>query len=135
MSKSEKKQTASIVWFEIPADNPQRAQAFYRNLFGWKINPFPCSGDYWHIDTGGADDTPDGALKTRKQPKEPIINYVTVNSVDKYTTKSRNSAAKSAWRKRPCRRWVISPSATIPKAMRSEFGRAIQMQNNCPETD
>jgi catechol 2,3-dioxygenase-like lactoylglutathione lyase family enzyme len=54
MSKSEKEQAASIVWFEIPADNPERAKAFYSNLFGWKINPFPGGGDYWHIDTGGA---------------------------------------------------------------------------------
>jgi len=34
MSKSETKQAASIVWFEIPADNPERAKAFYGNLFG-----------------------------------------------------------------------------------------------------
>jgi len=40
MSKSEKKQDASIVWFEIPADNPERVKAFYSNLFGWKIDPF-----------------------------------------------------------------------------------------------
>ena len=59
MSKSEKKQDASIVWFEIPADDPERAKLFYSNLFGWKINPFPGSGDYSHIDTGGADDTPE----------------------------------------------------------------------------
>jgi predicted enzyme related to lactoylglutathione lyase len=87
MSKSEKKEAASIVWFEIPADNPERAQAFYKNLFGWNINPFPGSDDYWHIDTGGADDTPDGALKRRKQPEEPVVNYLSVNSVDKYTDK------------------------------------------------
>jgi len=40
MSKSENKQAASIVWFEIPADNPERAKTFYSNLFGWSINPF-----------------------------------------------------------------------------------------------
>jgi len=87
MSKSEKKQDASIVWFEIPADDPERAKSFYSNLFGWKINPFPGSGDYSHIDTGGADDTPDGALKRRQRPEEPIVNYVSVNSVDKFADK------------------------------------------------
>jgi len=87
MSKSEKKEAASIVWFEIPADNPERANAFYSNLFGWKINPFPGGGDYWHIDTGGADDTPDGALKGRKHPQEPITNYVNVDSVTDYSKK------------------------------------------------
>ena len=84
MSKSEKKGSASIVWFEIPADNPERAKAFYSSLFGWKINLFPGSGDYWHIDTGGADDTPDGALKRRKHPQEPVVSYVSVDSVDKF---------------------------------------------------
>ena len=87
MSKSEKKQAASIAWFEIPADNPERAKAFYSNLFGWKINPFPGSSDYWHIDTGGADASPDGALKKRKHPQEPVVNYVSVDSVNKFADK------------------------------------------------
>ncbi len=91
MNKSENKQVASIVWFEIPADNPERAKAFYSNLFGWKINPFPGGGDYWHIDTGGADDTPDGALKTRKHPQEPIANYVSVSSVSRILQKDREA--------------------------------------------
>jgi len=87
MSNSEKQQAANIVWFEIPADNPERATAFYSNLFGWKINPFPGGGEYWHIDTGGADDTPDGALKRRRHLQEPVVNYISVDSVDKYADK------------------------------------------------
>ena len=87
MSKPEKKQDASIVWFEIPADNPERVKAFYANLFGWKIEPFPGSADYWHVDTGGADDSPVGALKRRKHPQEPVVNYVSVDSVDKFADK------------------------------------------------
>jgi predicted enzyme related to lactoylglutathione lyase len=94
MSKSEQKQTASIVWFEIPADDPERANAFYSNLFGWKINPFPGGGDYWHIDTGGADDTPDGALKGRKQPGEPIVNYISVDSVAEFSKKIEKLGGK-----------------------------------------
>src|SRR6058998_3212523 len=70
MSNSEKQQAANIVWFEIPADNPERATAFYSNLFGWKINPFP-----------------DGALKRRKHLQEPVVNYISVDSVDKYADK------------------------------------------------
>ena len=27
----------TIVHFEIPADNPERATQFYRELFGWEI--------------------------------------------------------------------------------------------------
>jgi predicted enzyme related to lactoylglutathione lyase len=94
MSKSENKQAASIVWFEIPADNPERAKTFYSNLFGWSINPFPGGGDYWHVDTGGADDSPDGALKERKHPQEPIVNYVGVDSVPNFSKKIEKLGGK-----------------------------------------
>ena len=76
------KSAASIIWFEIPADSPERARKFYTGLFGWKIKKFPGMNDYWHIDTGGDDATPDGGLMARKQPQQPITNYVRVDSVD-----------------------------------------------------
>lgn len=94
MNTSEKKQAPSIVWFEIPADNLERAKAFYGNLFGWKINPFPGTQDYWHIDTAGADDTPDGALMARKQPQQPITNYVSVDSVAGFSKKIEKLGGK-----------------------------------------
>ena len=75
--------SSSIVWFEIPADNPERAKKFYGKLFNWKINKFPGMTDYWHIDTGGGDQTPDGGMMVRKHPQQPITNYVLVPSVEK----------------------------------------------------
>lgn len=81
------KAASSIVWFEIPADNPERAKKFYSALFGWKIEKFPGVSDYWHIDTGGADATPDGGLMARKHPEQPITNYVAVGSVDESAAK------------------------------------------------
>jgi len=76
----------SIVWFEVPANNLERARAFYSQLFGWKINPFPGMPDYWHIDTGGGNDTPDGALMARKEPAQQITNYISVASVNDTVT-------------------------------------------------
>jgi len=84
MSKSKKSIPANLIWFEIPADKPERAQKFYGAMFGWKINPFPgMEGNYWHIDTGGKDDMPDGGLMVRKCPGQPITNYIRVPSVTK----------------------------------------------------
>jgi uncharacterized protein len=94
MSTSEKKQAASIVWFGIPADNLERAKAFYGDLFGWKINPVPGADGYLYIDTGGADDTPDGALKKREQPQEPVVNYVSVNSVGEFSRRIEKLGGK-----------------------------------------
>jgi uncharacterized protein len=85
MTKS-RKSPASVVWFEIPADNVERAKKFYQALFGWKINPFPGAAmeDYHHIDTGGADASPDGGLMRRMHPAHTITSYVLVPSVTRH---------------------------------------------------
>jgi len=83
------KAPASIVWFEIPADDIARAKKFYGALFGWKINPLPASPmpDYQHIDTGGADASPDGGMIKRMHPNHTITSYVLVPSVTKHMAK------------------------------------------------
>jgi len=86
--------TPNIVWFEIPADNPERAKRFYGSLFGWKIEPFPGVTDYWHIDTGGGEDTPAGGLMARKHPEQPITNYVGVESVTEFMGKVERLGGK-----------------------------------------
>jgi uncharacterized protein len=91
MSKSKKasKTPASIVWFEIPADDIARAKKFYGQLFGWQINPLPVAAfpDYQHIDTGGAEASPDGAVMQRMHPAQTITQYVLVPSVTKHIAK------------------------------------------------
>lgn len=94
MSTSKKGVGASLVWFEIPADRPERAKAFYHNLFGWKIAPFPGmtapeAQHYQHIDTGGPDASPDGGLMKRMYPKQPITHYISVPSVTRFMAKVR----------------------------------------------
>ena len=44
---------STIVHFEIPADNPERAAKFYRELFGWKIDKWenPNGIEYWMVQT------------------------------------------------------------------------------------
>ena len=77
----------NIVWFEIPADNVERAKAFYGKLFGWKIKTIPGMKDYLHIDTGGADASPDGGMMKRQGPQHGPTNYIGVPSVDKFVAK------------------------------------------------
>ena len=85
----------SIVWFEVPADNVERARSFYGGLFGWKIEKFPGPMEYWHIDTGGADDTPDGGLLKRQNPgQQGITNYISVPSVEEYAKKVQTLGGK-----------------------------------------
>ena len=73
---------ASIVWFEVPADDLDRAKKFYGARCIPNSRASPCAiDDYWHIDTGGKDATPDGGLMPRMYPEQSITNYVGVPSV------------------------------------------------------
>lgn len=106
MSKKPKKKIipAKIIWFEIPTDNQQRAAKFYSKLFGWKINPIPGMKDYWHIDTGGADETPDGGMMGRMHPGHTITNYVHVPSVTKAMAKVKKLGGE-----------ICKPKTAVPK--------------------
>jgi predicted enzyme related to lactoylglutathione lyase len=109
MSKPKKKKSnrppASIVWFEIPADNIARAKSFYTKLFGWKIKKFPgpMKMPYWHIDTGGADASPDGGMMERQSAEERITNFVMVPSVDQAVAKVQKLGGK-----------MIMPKSVVP---------------------
>ena len=70
------------------------ARKFYGDLFGWKIERVPGPEEYWHIDTGGGDDTPDGGLKKREQPREPVVNYVSVDLVADFSKKIEKLGGK-----------------------------------------
>jgi uncharacterized protein len=85
---------ASIVWFEIPADDVERAKSFYGALFGWKIEKFPGPMEYWHIDTGGSDDAPDGGMLKRQNPGQGITNYIGVASVEESAAKVEKLGGK-----------------------------------------
>ena len=93
MSKTSKKIPASVVWFNIPADDIKRAQKFYRGLFGWKITSFRGMKDFMQIETGGADASPDGGLGSRKNG-EGVVNYVSVESVEKFSAKIEKLGGK-----------------------------------------
>ncbi len=78
----------SVVWFEIPADNVERARTFYRKLFDWKIEKFPgAQMPYWIIETGADDASRNGGMMERQFPEHTITNYIAVPSVDQAAAK------------------------------------------------
>lgn len=44
-----------VVHFEVPYDDADRARAFYRDVFGWSIQPMP-ELEYNFVQTGPTDD-------------------------------------------------------------------------------
>ena len=87
---------ANIAYFEIPADNVDRAKKFYNALLGWKIEPTKTMGDpakmkamqYQDVITGEAKE---GTLSMggmyKRQMTEQIMNYVMVDDLDKVIAK------------------------------------------------
>ena len=87
----------TIMHFEIPADNVERATSFYAKLFGWEIKEIP-GMDYWMITTSGENPVGGGMTK-RQNPGQAIVNYIDVPSVDKYAAEIEKLGGKVILRK------------------------------------
>ena len=81
----------NIAYFEIPADDVERAKKFYAKVFGWEIKntPMPNMPDYSSITTGkafkekGMSNLNMGGMMKRMFPEHTVMNYIQVDSVDK----------------------------------------------------
>jgi uncharacterized protein len=77
-----------VVHFEITADDPERAIAFYKDVFGWEIHKWDGPMDYWMVQTGPTEQPGiNGGVVRRMGPGTMHINTVDVPSVDEYTAK------------------------------------------------
>lgn len=94
-----------VVWFEIPFDESERAQKFYKDIFGWHITSFTDLNYYAAITT---DDTNPQTMEP-KQPgsingglmkrdddtgKHPMI-LIEVPSIDEYLKKVEQNDGKT----------------------------------------
>jgi predicted enzyme related to lactoylglutathione lyase len=77
-----------VVFFELPADDPKRAIAFYEKVFGWTITKWEGPVDYWLVTTG-PDSEPGihGAITPRMMPEQVTADTISVDSVDAFTKK------------------------------------------------
>jgi uncharacterized protein len=67
------------VHFEIPADEPERAIGFYRDVLGWNFQKWDGPSDYWLIMTGPEGEPGiNGGLLRRRDPQQPCVNTVNV---------------------------------------------------------
>ena len=95
---------ANIGYFEIPADNVDRAKHFYHSLLGWKIAPVTAPAmdlgkmaamEYHDIITG---DAKEGTMNMgglyRRQMGETIKSYVVVEDIDKVLAKVEKLGGK-----------------------------------------
>jgi len=90
-----------IVYFEIPASDPNKLSGFYSDLFEWKFEKMPGEQEYWMIHTGDDGESLTGGMMPRMDPMQKPINYVDVESVDEYAEKVRKLGGQVILEKRP----------------------------------
>lgn len=76
-----------VIHFEIPADDLQRASAFYESVFGWTVNTY--SEGYLPMITNGSQSDPGihGAIQKRPKGVTSTCNTIDVASVDSFLDK------------------------------------------------
>jgi uncharacterized protein len=122
----------TIVHFEIPVDDVERAKKFYTDLFGWKMEKWPGTDDskltsaatgqpieYWIVTT--TDDKGNkalgGGMMKRQMLQHQVTNYIGVNSVDEYSSKVEKLGGK-----------VIAPKHAVPGM--GHFALCLDTENN-----
>ena len=98
----------TVVHFEIPADDPERAVKFYRELFGWEIKQVGGPMDYWFVETVPTDGEGmpirqgvNGGVMRRMMPGQVPVNYIAVDDVDEFARKAERLGAKVVVPKMP----------------------------------
>jgi len=81
--------TGQVVHFEIPADDVARAQAFYREAFGWQVNEVPGMNytlvSTTETDENGVPSTPgaiNGGLMPRQGPVTSPVITIDTDDID-----------------------------------------------------
>ena len=93
-----------MVHFEITADDPDRAVAFYKDVFGWEIHKWDGPMDYWMVQTGPKEQPGiNGGVTRRMGPGTGHINTVDVPSVDEFTARIEASGGT-----------IVLPKMAIP---------------------
>jgi uncharacterized protein len=95
----------TIVHFDIPADNLERAKNFYAKLFGWKFQRPLEEMEYYLMETEDLDGKPGpgGGLGKRGTADQRIVNYIGVISIDEYLSKVQELGGK-----------VLMPKSEVP---------------------
>ena len=97
-----------VVHFEIPASDLGRAQAFYRDTFGWAVNPIP-GMNYTLVMTAPTDDNGhlaesgaiNGGMLERQGPVTAPIITIQVDDIEAAVALIESHGGKSLMAKAP----------------------------------
>lgn len=78
-----------VVFFEVVSAEPERAQQFYGQLFGWQIVAPPEMEGYALVDTCAGEDAVGGGIGPSQGPGDTGVKiYMRVDDLDAYLTRA-----------------------------------------------
>jgi predicted enzyme related to lactoylglutathione lyase len=84
------------IHFEIPADDPERAIAFYGKVFGWQCQKWEGPIPYWLVQTGSNGAGINGGIHPRAFPGQGPVNTIDVPSCDAAVKQVESAGGKVA---------------------------------------
>ena len=107
-----------VTHFELPAQNPEKVSAFYREVFGWEIVKWQGPVDYWNVMTGKDSLGIDGGIYIPNEGHPGgVINSTDVDDLDAYITKVMGNGGK-----------VVMPKMAVPSV--GWFAYAADVEGN-----
>jgi uncharacterized protein len=111
-----------VNYFAVPADDPERAMRFYRQVFGWNFElgwqyDTPKGREsFWHIKTEHRDEAGiNGGLTRREYPGQPIGIGVEVTGMEEILGRIEIFGwTDSCGQERPSRCWLLVGSLPRP---------------------
>ena len=93
-----------VVHFEISANEPEKVVAFYKNVFGWKIDKWDGPEDYWLVNTGDPNSPGiNGGIFKPKELFTGTVNTVEVTNLEEFLEKVKENRGQ-----------VVTGKITIP---------------------
>lgn len=96
----------TMVYFEVPTDDPDGPGSFYSGVFGWRF--VEAQRDYWIVQTvpTGEERMPlepgvNGGMLVRQGPGHRVTNYVSVESVEEYSERIEDAGGETLVEKTP----------------------------------
>lgn len=84
--------------FDLTADNPKKAEVFYKSVFGWKFTKWDGPMDYWMIETGKGEGI-NGGLGKKGNGEMGASMTITVKSIDDVLAKIKDKGGKIVGKK------------------------------------
>jgi predicted enzyme related to lactoylglutathione lyase len=83
-----------VAFFEILSPDHERAQAFYRQLFGWQVAADPAMGGYGLVDTGAGDGAIGGGIGPAEAGDAGVKIHMRVDDLEAYLARAEELGGK-----------------------------------------